>query len=328
MIGQITFDLNFYITVIGLILAVVGIWLTVRHRFAGRIALIKRSSTNLFSEVIQTIPELSVSYGGQPVQSRLTLFSGYFVNVGHKDFSPDMVDKPLQIKLAEGFVWKKVSAISISKDLQVSARIADNAAIFDFGLFRRNELFRFDALIEVPAATASSKSSARQVERAMTFHHRIADTAAVKTQSLPENPKSQPLYKRQTIGVFAMMLLIPFVVIPIVERWTGRPVQIEYSVNKDGKNINATATPKTPSLIRIAPIDGGPAFEESGDEFFKRPELAPRVTQRIRTWSDYWLSFILCGLYGFLALTEIHDYFRGVRLYKLIDSDDSNSSGA
>lgn len=326
MIGQITFDLNFYITVIGLILAVVGIWLTVRHRFPGRIALIKRSSTNLFSEVIQTIPELSVSYGGQPVQSRLTLFSAYFVNVGHKDFSPDMVDKPLQIKLAEGFVWKKVSATSISKDLQVSARIVDSAAIFDFGLFRRNELFRFDALIEVPAATASSKSSTRQVERAMTFHHRIADTAAVKAQSLPENPKSQPLYKRQNIGVFAMMLLIPFVVIPIAERWTGKPVQIEYSINKDGKNINATATPKTLSLIRIEPVDGSSAFEESSEEFFKRPELAPRVTQKIRTWSNYWMSFILCGLYGLLALTEIHDYFRGVRLYKLIDSDDSSSS--
>lgn len=310
-------DINFYLTVIGLMVGVLGVWLSLRHRYAGKISLFRRASTALFSDLIQNIPELAVTFKGSPVEPRLSIFSGYIINSGKKDFTSEMIEEPLQLILPSDFCWRKVSVTPVSKGLHVGASIKNQSVIFEFGLFRCKEIFRFEALVELPPFDGTTPPSKR-LNKAISIHHRIADTAKVVMEEIPTDPKQKPLYKREGVIQVVLFALVFIFLIPVIQIWTGKPAVIEYTVTKYNKTFTATISPKSNYDVKVTPLDGTDEFTENGKMFFSRPDLAPTIKTKRRTFDDYLFSAIMVAIWGLLALFEIYDYVKGVKIYRLI----------
>jgi hypothetical protein len=122
-----------------------------------------------------------VTYNGQPVAKNLSLLKGFLMNTGGKDITSDMVVKPLQMGLAEGYRWIEASAKS-SSNPEANVKIIDPKTVeFSLGFFRCGEFLRFEGIIEV--------EEGKQWAGAVWLDHRIADTSAVKYEKVPEKPE-------------------------------------------------------------------------------------------------------------------------------------------
>jgi len=178
-------DWSFWTTVIGTIATVVfGIWailLAKSRAYPGQITFFHDRSIRLFNDITGSLPQISVSYKGDPVKKNLTLIKGFLVNTGTKDITKEMVESPLTFELVDGYRWLEVSA-KFSSNLEERSKINDSKTVeFSLGLFRCYEFLRFEGLIEV--------SEGKKWGGTIMSDHRIADTADIKWKKVPAKPK-------------------------------------------------------------------------------------------------------------------------------------------
>lgn len=163
-------------SIIGIVATVVfGIWSVLlfykRQKYPGQLSFFVEPSIRLFDDITKDIPLLTVSYKGDPVPKNLTITRGYLLNTGSKDITNEMVYQPLQIHLSEGYRWLEASGKTTVDDVEHAKIIDPKTVEVSLGLFRRDEVIRFQGLIEV----GEGKYWLEKFE----FHHRIADTSHV-----------------------------------------------------------------------------------------------------------------------------------------------------
>jgi hypothetical protein len=195
-------DWSFCLTVVGTIATVVfGIWailLAKQRAYPGQMTYYAEPAIRLFHDITRNLPQITVSYKGQPAQKNLTVLRGYLVNTGSKDLTKEMVEKPLTIELADGYRWLEVSAKSAVNSEERAKIINPKTIEVELGLFRRDEFLRLDGLIEF--------QEGKRWAGAICFEHRIADTGDVRWQQLPNKVK-EPL---KDIGFWAAVVLLLF----------------------------------------------------------------------------------------------------------------------
>jgi len=179
-------DWSFWLTVVGTIATVVfGIWailIAKKRAYPGEITFFHDRTIRLFDDITGSLPQLTVSYKGEPVKKNLTLIKGFLVNTGTKDITKEMVETPLTFELAEGYRWLEVSA-KCSSNLEERAKITNPKIVeFSLGLFRCNEFLRFEGLLEV--------SEGKKWGGTIYHSHRIADTGDIKRKTVPGKPKT------------------------------------------------------------------------------------------------------------------------------------------
>jgi hypothetical protein len=178
------FDWPFPATIIGTIATVVfGAWAIVlakKRAYPGRISCFHDRTIRLFADITANLPQLAVSYKGEPVAKNVSLVTGYVMNTGSKDVTHEMIENPLRMNLNEGYRWLEASAKSPTEK-EEHAKIIDARTVeVSFGLFRCDEFLRFEGLIEV--------GEGKRATLEMSVTHRIADTAAVKWVPIPRKP--------------------------------------------------------------------------------------------------------------------------------------------
>lgn len=178
-------DWSFWLTVVGTIATVVfGIWailIAKKRAYPGEITFLHDRSIRLFDDITGSLPQVTVSYKGEPVKKNLTLIKGFLVNTGTKDITKEMVETPLTFELVDGYRWLEASA-KFSSNLEERAKIINSKIVeFSLGLFRYDEFLRFEGLIEV--------SEGKKWGGTIMTHHRIADTADIKWKKVPEKPE-------------------------------------------------------------------------------------------------------------------------------------------
>jgi len=125
-----------------------GIYLAVRYRYPGKVTMVNEQLIELFDDIGNSLPGLSVTYNNNEVSKNLVLLSAAFVNTGKLDIAPKMIEKPISISLPDGFNWLTAKIIDTSKDLNASVDIDDDGcATFSMGLFRRFEGVRWTPTI-------------------------------------------------------------------------------------------------------------------------------------------------------------------------------------
>jgi hypothetical protein len=101
------------------------------------------------------------------VSKNPTLIKGYIVNTGIKDITKEMVEVPLKMELTEDYRWLEVSAKSCFASDNGAVTTNHNTVTLSLGLFRRDEFFRFEGLLEVLKGDRWAG--------VLGFTHRIAD---------------------------------------------------------------------------------------------------------------------------------------------------------
>lgn len=170
--------------VIGSVLAIIGIWVTVRKTQPGEITYVRGEYIALFDSIVKNMPELEVYCEKRPVTAGLVLLKGALINSGTIDIEPSMVESPLKLSLPTHFALRIARILETSPNLDASIVKSGEEIILNIGLFRINEFIRFEALAEsqsqLPSLKDSTKPFYSRSDKLFTFSHRIANTKAVK----------------------------------------------------------------------------------------------------------------------------------------------------
>jgi hypothetical protein len=217
----------------------------------------------------------------------MVLLKGYIMNTGSKDITPDMVEEPLALKLQEGFKWLDAKAIPYKTQVKASLAIKDDTtAEFNFGLFRVDELVKFEALAEVPAGQPElennkQESAKQKLKDSMHFVHRIADTRKIIASRLP-----LLLPFKGFIIIFSIVILLclgcigfsGFMVSTkgglgqkelhfIIKTESGDTVETKIDVARDG-------------MLVIKGVDSRLERRQSATDFFAGANWEPKVVKR------------------------------------------------
>lgn len=204
-------EINHIWSIVGItVSAGFGIWaiyLAIQYRYPGRITFVTEQLIELFDDIGNTLPGLSVVYNNDEVSKNLVLLNGALINTGSIDISPSNIEKPISLRLPNDFKWLNAKIINTSNDLAANVEITeDGNIIFNLGLFRKKEYIRFHALAEVPLGEADKlKSSSKLLSNAISFYHRITNTRKIDTSEL--NVISKRKFRRDLIS-FAIVLFM------------------------------------------------------------------------------------------------------------------------
>ena len=259
--------MNIILTIVGIALAIIGIWVTIRRKYPGKITFFKEECIGLFDSIVRNFPELLVSYQNSPISENIVLLKGSFLNAGSKDISPDMVEEKLTVVLPEGFKWLQGKIISSSPEVRASILISgDNKLIFNMGLFRCKEYIRFEALAEVPFRQEGNESSpAKRLLSAIKIIHRICDTQKIGESPLP------PAVIRVNRGdiILATLMSLLLGIFLFYQSGETAPGRFKYLINTEsGKTIEIRLRPKADGKIRIEGVKEKYAKEMNVNDFF------------------------------------------------------------
>jgi hypothetical protein len=266
-------DLPLTIGLLGLIISAWGIYLVLKYRyFLGQISFVKEHTIALFDTIVKNLPDLAVLYKDKPVTPNLVLIRGALLNSGKKDISPAMVEKPITIKLPNGYRWIESKLISASENLKAAINMVDTQSlILETGLFKPNEYVRFEALLEAPIENGNINRSSKEliqgkVDKAIEFSHRIADLRKINKMKVEEGDRK---FKLKTDDIIIILFIIGFgLIYPIANFIYPPPGEIIYSYKKaQNEIIDVRIIPEPKNMIKIEEINKKYNVTLSADDF-------------------------------------------------------------
>jgi len=278
---------------------------------SGKITFVKEDSICLFDAVIKNFPPLKISYNDSPIAQNLVLLKGAIVNTGSKDITLAMVEKDLEAQLPDNFKWLNIAIVDKSKDLKVSPEIKDTRTlVFRFGLFRRKEFVRFEALIEVPIKTdpkTGDVETLKDIVKIVVFAHRISDTRKVNKINVYPKENLPPIF-----GFIIFMSLIMAVSYFAQLKGWGVSHKLVYSFNsKENKIIDVYITPKRDDKVSVKGIKERYAETMNIQEFLSKTKGIPKT---IKDPSDRDALMILIVAFIIICLPML---FFQYKIYKM-----------
>jgi hypothetical protein len=70
---------------ISVIFGLIGIYLTIRSKYSGRVTFVNEQTIELFDAIGNSLDKLAVTYNGSAVNENLVLLNGAFINSGKFD---------------------------------------------------------------------------------------------------------------------------------------------------------------------------------------------------------------------------------------------------
>ncbi|MDP1746094.1 MAG: hypothetical protein Q8L90_10980, partial [Bacteroidota bacterium] len=146
-------DLSLILTILGLVatfaFGLLSIDLFKRKKYPGKITFVKQSNISLFNSIVKNFNEISILFDDKPIKENLIYIKGCFINDGDIDIEGSKIEKPISITLPAHYNWVNCKITKTSKDLTCNFHIKEQTVLeFDFGLFRKNEFYQIEALVE------------------------------------------------------------------------------------------------------------------------------------------------------------------------------------
>lgn len=258
-----------------MVFGVLSVYVALRSRYPGELTFAREELIDLFDSVVKNLSDLHVLFRGAPATPNLILLRGAIMNTGRRDVTIEMVERPLVAQLPDGYRWLAVNIVTTSQNVNASLEISKDSreVVFSMGMLRCREFIRFQALGEVPlgapgVATRQQESIRDQFRNALSFQHRIADTAHVKTTTVG---RSQVSTKRMRYLVsFFIVNLVLCLVLGLLILIGLAPANLNYSIQTHENEIqNVEIHPKSDGLIRVKSLNGDYDAKLSVDEFSK-----------------------------------------------------------
>ena len=224
-------------------------WLALRRRYPGRITYFEESSIGLFDSIVRNVDDLKVLYKDEPVSENMVLIKGYIMNTGSKDITRDMIEKPLTLKLPDGFRWLDAKVVPSKSVVEGKLQIKQaNSAEFELGLFRVNEYVKFEALVQVPSLESQSQigyegNAAARLRETLKVEHRIADSHKVIRREIPSAPGFGLLifFFVFALGFLTLSFLFLLGALPpwrdvhfLIDSGSGQTIEAKIDVARDG----------------------------------------------------------------------------------------------
>lgn len=255
-----TMTLSDTLSVISVLFGVFGIYVSLRRaKYSASLTFVREQTVALLDDFATRIPNLSVLYKDTPVDKSVVLLSGYLVNDGNVDITPQMTERPLSCELPSSCSWLEFKLTGAAEALSATGNINSPQTLeLNFGLFRRDEAFSFQALALVGAEYAKKKPTA--LAEALRWSHRIAGLGAIKTTTLPEPETKSKKEQWTRKGVF--MVMAAFYLFFGLSLATGlgplgRAPSIAYERSEGGKTSTVRLTPNRDGTTTVTDLTTG-----------------------------------------------------------------------
>ncbi|WP_417319530.1 hypothetical protein [Emcibacter sp.] len=308
---------------VSLVFGVVGIILTIKSKYSGKITFINLQTIELFDAIGSSLEKLAVTYDGTNVSENLVLLNGAFINSGRTDISGEMVEKPLTLKLPEGYKWLTGNVVESEANARLSI-VDDTSMELSTGLFRCNEYLKFHALAQLPVEDGE-KSSSRRFRDALSFDHRISNTKPVEVAVFQPQEKIRENLKRVIVSALVpLMVIIGFVASDFI---LGKPNEIIFSYNTGPDTVEQTrVTPTRNTTVKLESLTGDFRQEVPFGEFVSNLSGAPVLMSRKWDLTEIILVslvslFILYSVFG-----AVVEFVKNRRLLRILESKDRTQS--
>ena len=316
-------DIGLLLTIIGTIATVVfgvlGIYLVFIRIDRPRIDIVDESTINLYDSIVKNITDVKVTFKEEAVIENLLLYRFFIVNPGRTDITKGMIEQPLTLELKSGNFWKSARQIASSDNLSFTIEINDENMVVRNKLFRPNEFFYIEAIIE---------GSEANTNKLVVVKHRI------------ENLQSVRQFKIEELRSYDKILLPLFVlvVMTVLMLFVYNPYTLE-SDDIDVSSQQFTIPPDQAALIdslnkRITRV------EDDIDRYYgiqlsiysdSNSTLTPSTTvTELRTMLIKSADSI-SSVYGLRHLGEVEEYYKKMQQERqalinnnVVDRDDKN----
>jgi hypothetical protein len=306
-------EISLLLTIIGLsatfIFGFLSIDLFKRKRYPGKITFVKQSSISLFNSIVKNFNEISILFDNIPIKENLIYIKGCFINDGDIDIEGDKIEKSITIELPKNYKWINCKITDTSKDLKCTYNFKNETDLqFDFGLFRKNEFYQLEALIEAKRTRDKSVG----IFESMKFSHRISQTQKITTTNL----LTEDQMKKKKNGIFrniwvtALQLLLP-TILGILLTVFLKSAELHYQIIENGKTIEYKATPKRDATVELKNMSTDVEKIISISEFQDKSKYIPFIPQK-----TIWQRFI-ASWYMLVAWLFLVSIFVGVDSWEL-----------
>lgn len=290
-------DTSLLLTIIGLaatfIFGFLSIDLFKRKRYPGKVTFVKQYYISLFDNIVKNFNEISILFENIPIKENLIYVKGCFINDGDIDIEGGKIEKPISVTLPKDFKWVSCKITNSSKDLTCNYSIRDNQNLeFDFGLFRRNEFYQIEALIEATHGKAEQAS----IFDDLVFSHRISQTQKISTTNLltESQMKKKKGNMKRTVLSTALQMFLPFIVLLVVFVYF-KSSELNYKSKLNGKIVRYEAAPKSDGFVELTNISTSEEIRIPISEFQSKSKYIPYIPVKT-IWQrilDTWYVFVM-----------------------------------
>lgn len=309
---------------VSIIFGLGGVYLTVRRaKYPASLTFVREQSVALLADFAQKLPNLAVLYKDTPVAKSVVLISGYVVNDGALDITREMTDEPLTCSLPPESMWLEFKVTTSAPSLHVTSELVDaQNAKLDFGLFRRDESFSFQALVQLGERHANVKAT--DFADSLAWRHRIASLGEVKTVQMPAQPKRSKAALWAVRGLTVAIFVTYFAM--GVSQLTplgplGKQPSLIFTAISDGKTTTVRLSPIKDGMTTIKDVETGSSKEVDLNDYSKTTTFTPMWTDnRDSSWVNISFGvFMLFASFLFLVIGFATEY-RRFKLKRLVSS--------
>lgn len=304
---------------VSVIFGVLGIYLTLKSRYPGRITFVNEQMIELFDAVGNSLDKLAVTYDGNNINQNLVLLNGAFINSGKTDIEPGMVEKPITLKLPEGYKW--LTAKLVKSATNATLNILDEKHIsISTGLFRCGEYVRFHALAQVPDDDKSDKSISKRLRAALKFEHRITNTKNINETDVKNKASSKKELKRR--GLPYLIMFVVTILLAVYSIYEGVPKSLVFPYTTDGKTNEYVRieTNAHDSNVEINSIESNFNKKLPFDDFLLGVKGVPRLEKEETKKTMFLLIMIGIQVFAVSAILgmQVYEYLRNRRILKIL----------
>lgn len=301
--------------VISVIFGLIGIYLTIRSKYSGRVTFVNEQTIELFDAIGNSLDKLAVTYNGSAVNENLVLLNGAFINSGKFDITKDMVEQPITIILPKGYKWLTGRIV----DSNVKAefiQVDENNISVPTGLFRCGEYIRFHALAQLPEINEDVSNSER-FKKAISFEHRIVNTKSINETETHSKKESLRTLKKKGIPLALMLLMMVGLVGFMTYKGFPKVLLYSYAVSQYKTELVQVKTTSN-NLVKVSSRDSEFEVEEPFLDFIEKTEGYPSLSEPDIDYIFYMLFSIQILLILTLLSNQSFEYYRNSRLLKIL----------
>jgi hypothetical protein len=319
-------DYTTWLAIIGIILTVIfGIpYVIKKKRYPGKITFIKQSSIGLFDSIVKNFSEISILYNNNPIKENLVYIKGCFLNDGDIDIEGEKIEKSLNVGLPENYKWINCNITKASKDFNCRHILkGSNELQFEFGLFRKNEFYQMEAIIEAPM---NNENNSNNILNILKFNHRIPHTQKIKAINIL--PEDQVIKMRRNMFNFilraSLIFLLPFIIaiVLVMILTTG---DLIYRTTENKMIYEYKASPNRDGFIELNNVNKNENKTISLSEFQDKSNYIPFIKSKTikQKINDIWfVPFIIAITILILATIDYYRLRKSYKINRIINASD------
>ncbi|MEX1014336.1 MAG: hypothetical protein WDZ80_04215 [Candidatus Paceibacterota bacterium] len=174
------------------------------------LGFIENKCVTLFSPLIDSVDGLKITYNRKSVNNNLILYQATIYNSGVSDIADTLIYKPLTLKLPDEFVWKSFKIFDKSEGVNLRHSIDGSDLMIEWELFKKEEFFRFDAVIEIlNNDSGEQKNVSEKVTNTLAKRISFNDSRISNLQIVRKNIKSYESFLRwgKTLIYYSIVIL-------------------------------------------------------------------------------------------------------------------------